>query len=548
MGSTVLSRRAILAGFATFAAAGTLPRRVLGGTQPSGNGITGYQPNGFTVPAGETWEITGTVETPRNVVVYGTLRMRPGSTLRFVNVYEAGFVGGGMDPIASDVGLWVMGGGVLDAQGTPVQGWASGAAPAGALAGNELVMAPTAVGDLRCTSFVGQSIPLVHAPDGRTFAAEVANLTRDVRIEGTPGLRSHIYIRSTAPQQIRHVAIRYMGPRRGLNEVLGRYPLHFHHCHDGVRGTVIEGAVVRDSGSHAFVPHMSNGITFIDCVAYGVGADAYWWDMPERTDDTVFEHCAAFELAPPLGSSNHNLSGFLLGAGSNNAIRNCVVAANRGTKNAAGFSWPAPTTQFVWTFQNNIAHNNTNGTRVWQNGGSGTHVLEDFVGYRNTTYGVDHGAYRNDYRYERALCFGNSRGWVVHAYRRRSPDRLPRVPLRRPVREQPTPCRRPCRSCGRTACSTARSRLRNGAASPRTTTSSGAASSLRTSRSSRCMGPRSTACSEPTAPRSACVTTVLPCRSPRSPETFREKSAGDADDPRSVGRVSARAEREAGAG
>ena len=415
MGSTVLSRRALLAGFATFAAAGTLPRRVLGGTRASGNGITGYQPNGFTVPAGETLEITGTVETPRNVVVYGTLRMRPGSTLRFVNVNENGFVGGGMDPIASDVGLWVMDGGVLDAQGTPVQGWASGAAPAGALAGNELVLAPTAVGDLRCAPFVGQSIPLVSAPGGRTFAAEVANLTRDVRIEGTPGRRAHIYIRSTVPQQIRHVAIRYMGPRRGRNEVLGRYPLHFHHCHDGVRGTVIEGVVVRDTGSHAFVPHMSNGITFVDCVAYGVGADAYWWDVPERTDDTVFERCAAFELTPPVGSSSHNLSGFLLGAGSNNAIRNCVVAANRGPKNGAGFSWPAPTTQFVWTFQNNVAHNNTNGTRVWQNGGSATHVLEDFVGYRNTTYGVDHGAYRNDYRYERALCFENGRaGLSMH--------------------------------------------------------------------------------------------------------------------------------------
>jgi hypothetical protein len=81
-------------------------------------------------------------------------------------------------------------------------------------------------------------------------AAEVLNLTRNVRIEGTPGGRSHVFIRNDVPtiHTIRDVALRYLGPRKGKKKVLGRYALHFHMCGASTKGSAVEATVVRDAG------------------------------------------------------------------------------------------------------------------------------------------------------------------------------------------------------------------------------------------------------------------------------------------------------------
>ena len=87
---------------------------------------------GYTIKAGHVVEFdpgkSTTVEASGNIVVYGTLRMRPRSdavthTLRFVHVDEAAFAGGGMDPLPSDVGLWVMKAGKLEAKGARKVPW-----------------------------------------------------------------------------------------------------------------------------------------------------------------------------------------------------------------------------------------------------------------------------------------------------------------------------------------------------------------------------------------------------------------------------------------
>ena len=111
---------------------------------------------GVTVEDGATLkfhpEQDVTLETDENVLVFGRLEMRPKPpdndawrnsvdswrpyfihTLRFVDVDERAFVGGGMDPLASDVGLWVRGDGVLDIAGAQKTGWTrlAGSASAG---------------------------------------------------------------------------------------------------------------------------------------------------------------------------------------------------------------------------------------------------------------------------------------------------------------------------------------------------------------------------------------------------------------------------------
>jgi hypothetical protein len=91
--------------------------------------VTGsVQVAGVTVEAGGrlAFDPNGSAEltSTRNVVVNGTLSMRPASssvvqTIRVAGVDAARIVGGGMDPVDSDVGLWVMGAGQLDLAGTP---------------------------------------------------------------------------------------------------------------------------------------------------------------------------------------------------------------------------------------------------------------------------------------------------------------------------------------------------------------------------------------------------------------------------------------------
>lgn len=151
---------------------------------------------GLTVAAGDVVEFpascSATLETTASVVVYGTLRMRPADasvthTLRFVGVNEAAYVGGGDGVTPGDVGLWVEDEGALDAAGTPRAGWNRTGTDPSWLPDDEVRVTPIAVGDY--TNFPtftpGSAVPTVTSPSGRTYAAEVFDLTRNVRIEGT---------------------------------------------------------------------------------------------------------------------------------------------------------------------------------------------------------------------------------------------------------------------------------------------------------------------------------------------------------------------------
>ena len=143
----------------------TDPATIESGTTVTVTGQT--QVAGVTVAAGGRLTFdpnaSATLASTRNILVGGTLSMRPASasvvqTIRFTGVDEARFVGGGMDPVDSDVGLWVMGAGQLDLAGTPKTGWtraagtvAAGAtevplqtAPTGWQAGDDVSIAPTA--------------------------------------------------------------------------------------------------------------------------------------------------------------------------------------------------------------------------------------------------------------------------------------------------------------------------------------------------------------------------------------------------------------------
>ena len=381
---------------------------------------SGDYPNGFEVPAGETWTFNPNADTSitsgGNVIVRGTLVMKPANgnvehVLRFTGVNESAFVGGGMDPVASDVGLWVVGSGRVIIEGEEKVAWDR--QYHSSWAGDEVIAAPHTPGDYDGFRRV-TSTPPANALGYRT---ELLNLTRNVRIEGTPQGYTHVFIRSSRPSTIRYATLRYVAPDPSSfmpgTDSTGRYGIHIHMAGNGSRGTLVEGVVIRDARNHAFVPHGSHGVTFRDTIAYNVWSEPYWWDDPapgemNETDDVVFDRVVAARVRRAPGGNHHRLTAFYLGAGRDPVIRNSVAVGVQGESGAdrSGFLWPENSVG-SWTFENNVAHNNAgHGIFVWQNN-SIRHVIDGFTAYYNEKSGIKHGAYENSYVYRNLTLLGN---------------------------------------------------------------------------------------------------------------------------------------------
>ena len=246
-----------------------------------------------------------------------------------------------------------------------------------------------------------------------------ANLSRDVTFKN---MRRIMFHQGAGKSTLKHFSVYDSG-----TSALGDYPIHFHLNGNSTRGTIVEGVVVVNGKHHAFVPHGSHGITFKDTIAKNIAGDAYWWDAPgtnesckfqkdctlDNSNDITYDHALADGVTTGPGSSGFRLTGFLLGAGSGNVVRNSAAINIRpsDTKDCSGFHWPERANQNVggnsWVFQSNYSFSGASGPSgpggpeachgifVWQNDFN-NHVIDGFTGA-----GVEHGAYTNRYTYRR---------------------------------------------------------------------------------------------------------------------------------------------------
>ena len=246
----------------------------------------------------------------------------------------------------------------------------------------------------------------------------IQNLERDIKIFGQGDIRFEI---GSGVSIIRYVEI----DLQPLEE-LGHYPLHWHFVGDSSRGTLVEGVVVKNSTNRGFVPHASHGITFRDTIASNIAGQAYWWDAPgsnefclvrktcilDNSNDITYDHVLADTITNGVGGSPFTLSGFALGAGFGNVVRNSVAMNINPSivKNCSGFSWPSKANQNqggnVWIFENNKTFDDRcHGIFVWQNDPN-LHIIDGFIGP-----GIFQGAYTNKYVYRNVVV-----GYViVHA-------------------------------------------------------------------------------------------------------------------------------------
>lgn len=197
-------------------------------------------------------EKSGKITTTKNIINYGKIVASPASKdivheIEFSGVNESRYVGGGMVPLDSDIGLWNMAGGTMDFKGTYKTPFTNseGSIPIGAKsivllntegweAGDEIVVSPTEnppfgakavtwnqtaktytdpfnekferriitrVSDR--TVYFDQPLKFAHnevrtepnklAPNGRVFKPYVQNLTRNIKIHGTESGKAHIF-------------------------------------------------------------------------------------------------------------------------------------------------------------------------------------------------------------------------------------------------------------------------------------------------------------------------------------------------------------------
>lgn len=409
--------------------------------------------SGVNVNSGGTLQFDAAKNTilrsTRNVVIEGKLIMQPAShaifqTLEFIEVIEDHYIGGaGMDVLDSDTGLWVMGSGKLDLQGSNKIAWLNAAGnlhmgdtvlttkqqPHGWQIGDEIAITPTGLGDntferRKIIAISGNSITIDSSlaldklKIDDTWTAEIMNLKRNVNVQGTKKGAAHVAIMSSVPQSIRQVEFKYLGPRKDVSRdnikefIRGRYALHFHHCADGSRGSIVDSCCVHDVNSHSYVFHSSHGITFKKCVAFNVTEIPYWSDPGHPVHDTLLDECIAAKVNvvfdsldmnqefEPNDSKSPNVhsSGFKLGVGDGNACINCVAVGTHGdTEGSGGFDWEA-NNEGIWKFADCLAHNNQTGLFVWQ-ATNLMHIIQNFHAYSNHGAAIYHGSYANVYRY-----------------------------------------------------------------------------------------------------------------------------------------------------
>ena len=111
-----------------------------------------------------------------------------------------------------------------------------------------------------------RALEKAHAGAGKNYRCEVANLSRNVIVESADpeGVRGHTMHHRHSAGSISYARFAHLGKEN----VLGRYPIHFHLCRDSLRGESVVGVAIVDSHNRWVTIHNTQYMVVRDCVGY----------------------------------------------------------------------------------------------------------------------------------------------------------------------------------------------------------------------------------------------------------------------------------------
>lgn len=164
---------------------------------------------------------------------------------------------------------------------------------------------------------------------GPEFAAEVANLSRNVIIESAEPsrVRGHTMYHRNSTGSISHAEFRHLGKPGQL----GKYALHFHRAGDSMRGSSVIGASIWDSGNRWITIHGTDYLVVRDCVGFRSKGHGFFLEDGTETNNLLDRNLAvqALGTAPlpgqVMGFDHNDGAGFWWGNSGNAFTRNVAV-------------------------------------------------------------------------------------------------------------------------------------------------------------------------------------------------------------------------------
>lgn len=156
---------------------------------------------------------------------------------------------------------------------------------------------------------------------------EVALLSRNVLITSKDTTkRGHTIFHAGARGGISYAEFAHLGAQAQV----GKYPIHFHMTRDTMRGTVVEGVSVHDSGNRFITVHSTNGVTLRSNVGYKTIGHGYFLEDGDEVDNLYEGNLGILTMPGKLLPSDAYAAVFWTQNPMNTWRGNFAVAGRRG--------------------------------------------------------------------------------------------------------------------------------------------------------------------------------------------------------------------------
>lgn len=201
--------------------------------------------------------------------------------------------------------------------------------------GDHLVVATTSLNPMESeeawvSSVSGNTVtlqsPLKYEHDGTAPAqAEVADLTRNVVVTSVNSAvhAEGVMFMAGAKAGLSYAEFSHLGGK----DLLGRYPIHFHHVLNTMDGTVINGVSVWDSHNRFITLHNSDGITIENTIGYKSIGHGFFMEDGTEENNTLVNDLAITTLPGKLRPDDGGAAGFWIQSPRNNLTDDVAVGA-----------------------------------------------------------------------------------------------------------------------------------------------------------------------------------------------------------------------------